>query len=196
MNNLKTQFLLPALLISGVLGLSACSSQPQQVALTPSIEVNNSAQHSIIAAIKSQDLRSNRFLISIHQEGEEQAQLISSGNNLRQNIEQQLSSAWQQQGIGFVPDSPNLITIDILELANKVEESSVKHAASSVMRLKVTIDTPHKTLSKQFRSTHTNEGAFSVNVSKQSEAMSQQLSELLTQIANDPQLIEVLEYQL
>ena len=196
MNNLKTQFLLPALLISGVLGLSACSSQPQQVALTPSIEVNDSAQHSIIAAIKSQDLRSNRFLISIHQEGEEQAQLISSGNNLRQSIEQQLSSAWQQQGIGFVPDSPNLITIDILELANKVEESSVKHTASSVMRLKVTIDTPQKTLSKQFRSTHTNEGAFSVNVSKQSEAMSQQLSELLTQIANDPQLIEVLEYQL
>lgn len=193
---MKTQFLLPALLISGVLGLSACSSQPQQVTLTPSIEVNDSAQHSIIAAIKSQDLRSNRFLISIHQEGEEQAQLISSGNNLRQSIEQQLSSAWQQQGIGFVPDSPNLITIDILELANKVEESSVKHTASSVMRLKVTIDTPQKTLSKQFRSTHTNEGAFSVNVSKQSEAMSQQLSELLTQIANDPQLIEVLEYQL
>lgn len=193
---MKTQLLLPALLIGGLLGLSACSSQPQQVALNPSIEVNDPAQHSIIAAIKSQDLRSNRFLISIHQEGEEQAQLISSSSNLRQNIEQQLSAAWQQQGIGFVPDSPNLITIDILELANKVEESSVKHAASSTMRLKVTIDTPHKTLTKQFRSTHTNEGAFSVNVTKQSEAMSSQLSELLTQIANDPQLIEVLEYQL
>lgn len=196
MNNLKSPFLLPALLLGGVLGLSACSSQPQQVQLQPTVNLDSVAQHSIIAAIKSQDLRSNRFLISIHQDGEEQAQLIASGSNLRQSIEQQLSASWQQQGVGFVPDSPNLITIELLELASKVEESSVKHTATSTMRIKVTVDTPHKTLAKQFRSTHTNEGAFSVNVNKQADAMSQQLSELLTQIASDPQLIEVLEYQL
>ncbi|MDO6684044.1 MULTISPECIES: YajG family lipoprotein [unclassified Agarivorans] len=193
---MKSPFLLPALLLGGVLGLSACSSQPQQVQLQPTVNLDSVAQHSIIAAIKSQDLRSNRFLISIHQDGEEQAQLIASGSNLRQSIEQQLSASWQQQGVGFVPDSPNLITIELLELASKVEESSVKHAATSTMRIKVTVDTPHKTLAKQFRSTHTNEGAFSVNVNKQADAMSQQLSELLTQIASDPQLIEVLEYQL
>ncbi|GDY24925.1 hypothetical protein AHAT_08150 [Agarivorans sp. Toyoura001] len=193
---MKSPFLLPALLLGGVLGLSACSSQPQQVQLQPTVNLDSVAQHSIIAAIKSQDLRSNRFLISIHQDGEEQAQLIASGSNLRQSIEQQLSASWQQQGVGFVPDSPNLITIELLELASKVEESSVKHTATSTMRIKVTVDTPHKTLAKQFRSTHTNEGAFSVNVNKQADAMSQQLSELLTQIASDPQLIEVLEYQL
>ncbi|MGY5450292.1 YajG family lipoprotein [Agarivorans sp. MS3-6] len=192
---MNKQLLLPALLLGGLLGLSACSSTPQQVQLTPQIQLDGVPQHSIIAAIKSQDLRPNRFLISIHQQGEEQAELIASGDNLRQTIELQLSAAWQQQGLGFVPESPNTITIDILELASEVEESSVKHTASSTMRLKVTVDTPHKTLAKQFRSTHTNEGAFSVNVNKQAVAMSQQLSELLTQIVNDPQLIEVLEYQ-
>ncbi|WP_432454164.1 MULTISPECIES: YajG family lipoprotein [unclassified Agarivorans] len=176
-------------------GLSACSSRPQQVQLNPQVQLSDVTQHSIIAAIHSQDLRPNRFLISIHHGDQEQAELIASGSNLRSSIEQQLSAAWQQQGLGFVPASPNTIRVDINELASRVEQGSVKYSASTTIRIKVTVDTPTKTLDKEFRSIHTNEGAFKVDVNKQAEAMNQQLSELLAEIASDPQLIEVMEYQ-
>ncbi len=187
--------LIPVLTLGTTLLLSACSSQPQQVQLNPSVELNPEQQVNTIAAIRSQDLRSKRFLISIHQQGKEQAQLIASTNNLRQSIEQQLSQAWQQKGIGFVADAPQRITIDILELASRVDEGSVKYQTTSTIRLSVSVDTPTQTLSKQFRSSHSHEGAFSVNVNKQAEAMSQQLSQMLSEIANDPELLAVLENQ-
>lgn len=187
--------LLTALTLGMTLLLGACSSQPQQVELTPRVDLNSTQQINSIVAIRSQDLRTNRFLISIHQQDQEQAELIASANNLRQSVEQQLSQAWQQQGLGLVPDSPQRITIDILELASRVDESSVKYQASSTIRIAVTVDTPTQTLTKQFRSNHSHEGAFSVNVNKQAEAMSQQLSQLLSEIANDPQLLAVLEKQ-
>lgn len=187
--------LLTALTLGMTLLLGACSSQPQQVQLNPQVELNTAQQVNSIIAIRSQDLRSNRFLISIHQQDQEQAELIASANNLRQSIEQQLSQAWQQQGLGVVADAPQRITIDILELASRVDESSVKYQASSTIRISVTVDTPSQTLTKQFRSNHSHEGAFSVNVNKQAEAMSQQLSQLLSEIASDPQLLAVLENQ-
>ncbi|WP_026973215.1 YajG family lipoprotein [Aliagarivorans marinus] len=176
--------------------LMACSSTPPpQLQLSPEVTVQQAEgeKASLIAALNSADLRNHRYLLSIHRDGQEQAELLASASNLRLDIEQQLKQAWQQQGLGFVTDSPFKLQVDILELVATAEQSSLKHQVESTMRLKVSLETPKRSLAKQYRSVHNNEGPLRLSLERQEEYLSAQLSELLTQIANDPQFFEVLE---
>lgn len=182
---------LPTLFLS-ILFLSACSNTPSSLQLTPKLDENikkteiKSNKQWLIA---SQDLRTERYLIAISA-GDDVATLINESSSTRSLIEKTLQAHWAKQGHQFTNKSSNQYQIDIqlLKLLAVVEQSTMSHETDINLIIKVQLKSNATTFSKTFRSHYEEKAPFSASVKDLSELLNTQLSQLLDQIVQDPEL--------
>lgn len=177
------------LLISPLL-LVACSSTPISMQLQPELSSGKAAAtltSKTIWQINSQDHRIAQYLIEVTK-GEGAATLINESKSSRLIIEKALQQQWSKHGLRFNTNSADKINIQLIKLLAKVEQKTVAHDIDSEIAIKVKLSTKKQIFSKVFTSHLTKEGAFTANINKVSEQLNTQLSQLLNEIIQDPQL--------
>ena len=182
---------LPVLLLSALF-LSACSSTPSSVQLTPKLDKNitlTKVEDNKQWLLNSQDLRAERYLIAISS-GDDVATLINESVSTRTLIEKTLQTHWVKQGHQFTNKSINGYQIDIqlLKLLAEVEQNTVSHETDINAVIKVQLKSDKTTFSKTFRSHFEEEASFSPSIEKLTTKLNTQLSQLLNQIVQDPEL--------
>ncbi|WP_158589112.1 YajG family lipoprotein [Alginatibacterium sediminis] len=177
--------------------LAACAQPvPEHLDISPQVQVENSdISLAQTIAYQTQDLRSHRYIISVHQGEQELAQLVNLEHSLRSDIDQNMRAALQQYQIEFSEQSEIYLQLDILELSAKVKQHSLTHTVKSDMRIKVSVKTPKQTLAKQYQNSFEREGSMQVDLNKVESEMGQQLSTLLNRVVNDPEILKLLETQ-
>ncbi|MEI6897932.1 MAG: YajG family lipoprotein [Psychromonas sp.] len=199
----------PLLLLS-ILLLSACSSTPSTVQLSPQLTPTNMTQqvkgdHSWL--LSSQDMRTERYLIAISS-GNDVATLINESSSSRAIIEKTLQTHWLKQGLTFSNRSTSTsnngsansdnstsrntesyhIDIQLIKLLAQVEQSAINHESDINVIIKIQLRSDTRTFSKTFRSHYQEKALFSANTVTLAEQLNTQLSQLLDQIVQDPEL--------
>ena len=182
---------LPTLLLS-VLLLSACSNTPTSLQLTPQLDVNiptTKIESDKKWLLTSQDLRTERYLIAISS-GDEVATLINESTSTRTLIEQTLQTHWLKQGHQFSNKKINGYQIDIqlLKLLAEVEQNTMNHETDINLVIKVELKSESTIFSKTFRSHYEEKAPFSASVDDIAQQLNKQLSQLLDQIVQDPEV--------
>lgn len=178
------------ILIISTLLLAACSSSPISIQLQPELSSNQTTaplMSKTIWEVSSQDHRIAQYLIEVTK-GEKAATLINESKSSRLIIENSLQQQWSKHGLRFNADSADKINIQLIKLLAKVEQNTVTHNIDSEIVIKVELSTKKQIFSKIFTSHLTKEGAFTANIKKVNEQLNIQLSQLLNEIIQDPQL--------
>ena len=181
---------LPSLLLSIFL-LSACSTTPTSLQLTPKLDassITTKAESAHNWLLTSKDLRTARYLIAISS-GDGVATLVNESTSTRAIIEETLQSHWAKQGHTFTADNDGYkIDIQLLKLLAEVEQGSISHETTINTVIKIELNSNQKTFSKTFRSYYKKEAAFNASVNTLTQQLNTQLSQLLDQIVQDPEL--------
>ena len=186
---LLKNFRLTILIISTLL-LVACSTSPISMQLQPELSSNQAAvplTSKTIWEINSQDHRIAQYLIEVTK-GEGAATLINESKSSRLIIENTLQQQWSKRGLRFNTNSTDKINIQLIKLLAKVEQKTLTHNIDSKIVIKVELNTKKQLFRKIFTAHLTKEGAFTANIKKVSEQLNIQLSQLLNEIIQDPQL--------
>jgi uncharacterized lipoprotein len=179
-----------ALLIISTFLLVACSTSPLSITLNPELSappVNGLSMSQRTWQLSSQDFRTAQYLILVT-EGEGVATLINDAQNSRLVIEKALQQTWTEDGLKLNLQSKNKISIQLIELLSKVKQTSFNHKISSTITINVRLETNNTIFNKIFTSNTEEEAPFSVNIKKTGEKLNTQLSRLLNEIINDPEL--------
>ena len=169
--------------------LVSCST-PISIQLQPELPANQTAlplTNKTAWKIDSQDQRIAQYLIEVTKD-EGAATLINGSQNSRLLIENILQQQWSKLGLKFNDNSADKINIQLIKLLAKVEQNTLTHNIDSKMIIKVELSTKSKIFSKTFTSRFTKEGPFNVDIKKTAEQLNIQLSQLLNEIIQDPQL--------
>ena len=169
--------------------LVACSTSLVSMQLQPELSSTQTAPltSKVVWEISSQDLRIAQYLIEVTK-GEDAATLINESQSSRLIIENALQQQWSKHGLIFTANSTDKINIQLIKLLAKVEQNTLTHNINSTIVIKVKLKTKNKIFSKIFRSRFTKEGPFAADIEKVSEQLNVQLSQLLNEIIQDPEL--------
>ncbi|WP_022940244.1 YajG family lipoprotein [Psychromonas hadalis] len=179
-------------LLLPILLLSACANTPTSLKLTPQLDENitiNKIESEKIWSVNSIDLRNARYLIAISS-GDKVATLIHESTSSRLTIEKTLYGHWLKQGYHLSNKKQNdkQIEIQLIKLLAEVEQGSLSHETDINMVIKVQLNTDKITFSKTFRSHYEEKAPFSVDIKALTTQLNTQLSQLLDQIVQDPEL--------
>ena len=170
--------------------LSACSSNVKHLVIAP--EVFTSANTSLTAKsvnISTNDLRPGQHLLQILKK-DQAAEIINSQAALAQIVANTLTSAYKSSGAQVSPAGKNVLNITINNALINVNQTLLNYTASNMIVLSISIDNGEKTLTKRYRSSGKNEGPLKADIAVLERDFNQQLSKLIYNIVNDPQLIE------
>lgn len=188
MIKLKT-FVRPTL-ISLIVLLGACSSNVKHLVIAPDILTTSTNLLSIKSIdISTNDLRTAQHMLQIIKE-DQAAQLITSQSSLADIVDKALTSAYKKSGAQVTSASNNVLNIVINKALINVNQSMIKYNASNAIELSISIDNGEQTLTKSYRSSGKSEGPLQADIAVLERDFNQQLSKLITNIVNDPQLIE------
>lgn len=176
--------------ILSTLLLIACTAPQTSVKLQPQISIKPSTKltdNETHWNVRSQDRRIAHYLIEIS-EGDGVAKLINESTSSRSLIENMLQKEWQQQGMKVDPDSDNIITVQLLKLLAKVKQKQLSFDNKADIAIRIELKTANDTFTKTYKSRFTQEGVFNADSDKISHQLSTQLSQLLNEIIQDPEL--------
>ena len=179
-----------ALLLISTFLLVACSTSPLSITLQPELSatpVNGISMSQRNWQLSSQDFRTAQYLILVT-EGEGVATLINDAKNSRLVIEKALQQKWTEYGLKLNPKSENKITIQLIKLLSEVKQTNFNHTTNSTITMNVRLETGTTIFNKIFTSNTEEKAPFSVNIKKTGEKLNTQLSLLLNEIINDPEL--------
>lgn len=184
---------LPVLLLS-TLFLSACTTVPSSVKLTPQLnETTNTQQLEVESEqswqIKSDDFRTARYLIAISS-GDDVAKLINESESSRSIIEKTLNSQWEKQGVRFSKKekNPYQLKVQLIRLLVEVEQGALSYNSDSNIVIKIQLSSDKTVFSKTFRSHYEEKAPLNASVNKLAIKLNTQLSQLLDEIVQDPEL--------
>ncbi|GHE87060.1 hypothetical protein GCM10011501_15430 [Thalassotalea profundi] len=118
------------------------------------------------------------------------ADVITSQSSLAEIIDNALTSAYKKSGTQVTPAGSNVLNLAINKALISVNQSMLKYNASNAIVLSISIDNGEKTLTKSYRSSGKSEGPLQADIAVLERDFNQQLSKLISNIVNDPQLIE------
>ncbi|WP_232772509.1 YajG family lipoprotein [Psychromonas sp. Urea-02u-13] len=182
---------LPVILLS-TLFLSACSSTPTSLKLTPNLNDNitiNKVEKNQKWLLDSKDFRTARYLIAISA-GDDVATLVNESISTRISVEKLLQNHWTKQGYRFTDNQGNShqIEVQLIKLLAEVEQGTLSHETDINVIIKIQLNSDKSTFSKTFRSHYEEKAAFSADVEVLATQLNTQLSQLLDQIVQDPEL--------
>ncbi|MEH6453502.1 MAG: YajG family lipoprotein [Psychromonas sp.] len=170
--------------------LFSCSSTSSTMLLEPEIvneEKPQSLNNNINWSLSSQDQRIAHYLIEIST-GDDVATLINEEKSSRLIIQKALHEQWKARGLKFTDNSDYKIDIQLIKLLGEVEQASFNHQLNSNIVIKVKLSSEQQIFSKTFTSHFYSKRPFSANSDKISEQLNDQLSQLLNEIIQDPEL--------
>lgn len=166
-------------------------SGPTQIYLDPNPSAGSArAMPGVNLHLRVNDLRAQRFLLSIHTEGKEQAELITSANNVRQAIYKAVKTNLEDRGIKLSDNAPNDLTIDIVALRSKAEQKTLNYVAIDQVILKATFKSEHRKVVRQYTASRRSTGSLKVDVSQQQNQLNQTLNAVLTGLLTDHKLLD------
>lgn len=170
--------------------LLACSSHPTNVQLQPELSLAQSApklNSQLAWNIRSQDLRIAHYIIEINS-GDNAATLINESQSSHLAIKNTLHQHWIKQGLNFTTARTNKIDIQLIKLLAQVEQNIFTHTIDANIIVKVKLSSTNSVFSKTFKSHATQKGIFSADSEKLAKELNAQLSQLLDEIVQDPEL--------
>jgi len=185
----KNQFKYLFIIVS-LVALTACSSLPTAINLAPELNLDEQSyqfNQSEIWKVNSQDLRVARHLIEIV-DGDNVAQLINEQQSIRLLIENSLKQAWITNGLSIADQSEYEIDIQLIKALTTVTEPTMSYEVETQMMLQVQLTHKNKKFAKLFRSNHQWEAPFSTSISRITEEINTQLTELLMQVVKDEEI--------
>lgn len=187
MFKIKARFILLLLSSLTILG---CSQTPSSIPLTSQLTLNKPelTYHNLQAwQIDSQDLRVARHLIEIV-DGDNVAKLINEQQSLTKLIEDNLRQTWTANQLKTAKQSDYKLDIQLVEALTKVTEPTMSYEVSTDMKIKIKLQHNNKTFVKLFQSNHQWNAPFSTSISRVTEQLETQLSQLLNEIIQDKEL--------
>jgi uncharacterized lipoprotein YajG len=182
------------IILAGFVGLFGCSSSTH-INLTPEVYLDAPTYNFTSRSpwqVTSEDLRKENNLIEVIRDGKVK-QLVKEQVSLRLMVEDKLTQAWQNNKLNINPSADSKINIQLIKSVARVTESSVSYDVSSEMMIQVVVQNQGETFVKMFRSGKQWNAAFTTSVSSVRDQLSAQLTILLAQIINDPQLNQKLQ---
>jgi uncharacterized lipoprotein len=170
--------------------LLSCSSTPTTMLLEPELINSGKAQalsNNVNWSLSSQDQRIAHYLIEITT-GDDVATLINEQKSSRLIIQQALYDEWMTRDLIITENSSYKIDIQLIKLLAQVEQSSFSHQVNADIVIRVELSSEQKTFNKTFKSHFHSKRPFTANSVKVSEQLNTQLSQLLNQIIQDPEL--------
>ncbi|WP_354625016.1 YajG family lipoprotein [Psychromonas sp. MME2] len=170
--------------------LMACSAPSTTVQLNPELSIaatNNLENSKVTWHLTSQDRRIARHIIEISK-GDGVAMLVNESQSSRLVIERTLREQWQQQSQNFQADSSNIINVQLIKLLAKVEQGSVSFENNADIVIKIELTFDNQIFSKTYKSRFAQQGVFKADSDKLAEQLNTQLSQILTEIIQDPEL--------
>ncbi|CAG9297301.1 YajG family lipoprotein [Celerinatantimonas diazotrophica] len=166
-------------------------SKPTQIYLDPNPSAGSARpMPGVSLHLSVNDLRAQRFLLSIHHEGKEQAELITSANNVRQAIYKAVETNLEDRGIKLSDNAPNDLTIDIMALRSKAEQKPFSYVAIDQVILKATFKSAHRKVVRQYTASRRSSGSLEVDISQQQNQLNQTLNAVLTGLLTDHKLLD------
>ncbi|RYV03758.1 hypothetical protein SOPP22_02745 [Shewanella sp. OPT22] len=177
------------LIILSVLSLSACSSAPKPIVLSPKVPVTN---HQIIAKlpinIQVVDQRKANYLVEINGASGAERKLLSPATPPRQQLQKILIAGFNKANVSVSPQARTQLTFNLEKLLVKVKQSSFDYDATTSIVLKVKGNSSNQTFSKDYTVSGTMNGAFKLDNSAIEQELNNLIDKLTTDIINDKQL--------
>ncbi|WP_166372789.1 YajG family lipoprotein [Psychromonas sp. SA13A] len=170
--------------------LASCASLPTDININPELDLEKNTytfKQSDTWQIASQDLRVARHLIEII-DGDNVAQLINEQQSLRLLVEKSLTQAWINNKLKVNKSSEHQVNIKLIKALATVTESTLSYDVDSQMVIKIELNYQGKNFVKLFRSNKQWDAAFSTSAAGITEQLNVQISQLLNQIIQDPEL--------
>ena len=178
------------LIILCSLTLISCASIPTHIDIKPQLDLKTTAyrfNNQQAWQVSSQDLRVARHLIEII-DGDNVAQLVNEQQSLRLLIENNLTQTWLNNGLKVDDESAYKIDIQLIKALTTVIEPIISYDVETQMIIKVQLTHKNKVFVRLFRSNHQWEAPFATNIDRITKELNIQLSQLLNQIIQDPEL--------
>ena len=177
-------------IIMSIILLVGCATPPVSIRLQPNLAMNQATHpftNKTAWEINSQDHRIAQYLIEVTK-GKGVAILVNESQSSRLIIENTLQQQWHNHGLNIKTNSADKINIQLIKLLVKVQQDPVVHNIDANIIINVELKTENKVFSKIFRSHSTKEALFSADIKKTGKQLNIQLSQLLSEIVQDPEL--------
>ena len=187
-----------ALVGASLIGLlAACSTKPSQVIVAP--QVSQSAAPTYAGqqiSLDVVDLRTTNHLIQILRK-DKPAELFSPAQSLPDALNASLSQYLTAQGLAMQGANTlggvAAMTVSIEKALVSVQQSLVKYQASSEIRLLITVNKGDKTYSQVLTSKGKSNGPITADVAVLERDLNQQLGKVISDLANNPELIAFIQ---
>jgi len=162
--------------------LSGCASSPSHLIIAPELTSPSTVQQvKKQASLNIIDMRIANHVVQILRDGEA-ATLFSAQERLEDIIKHSLSKRWQQQGLLIQASAVNSINIEIEKALINITQEMMSYQAKSEIRLKVSINNGHQTLTSTFKNNGASNGPFKADIAVLERNFNQRLTNLLQQI--------------
>lgn len=180
---------LQAFLLSSVTLLFACSA-PTSIKVQPTLSVRQTDEalpSTLEWSLSSQDQRIAHYLIEIIK-GDGAATLINESQSSRLIIQNALREQWIKQGLSFASDSTNKIDIQLIKLLAEIKQNSLTFENNAKIVINVQLQTENRIFSKIFTSHYREKGLLIADSKQINAQLNKQLSQLLNEIIQDPEV--------
>jgi len=179
MKLIKLKHLVIAFLFVGIV---SCSTTPTHIVVSPQVSLSPSNQLSYKETqLTVIDMRTSTHIVQIL-EKDEAAIILSAKRRLEDTTKAILTEQWQKQGLSFSDSAQNKMTVTIEKAIISVDQESVSYTTQSEIIIKVTIDNSQQTLTSNFKTRASNEGALTADITALEREFNQHLSTLVRQI--------------
>jgi len=174
-----------------LLNLNGCSTTHKNMVIAPQLNGTFLQIYpQITASLKVSDVRPSMHTMQILK-ADQAAELINSTPAMTTVVQRQFQQLFSQQGLILDNGLNNTVnmTIFIDAALVSVDQSLIKYQAKNEIVLRLHIIKNQKTLTKTFRIHGKSNGPLSADLAVLERDYNQQLAKLITQIANDSEVI-------
>lgn len=184
--------MLRLIILSFTLLLGACAKPPTSIVLAPNFVPAIQPQISRgVVDLQIIDQRNYRHVLQLSGKGAE-TNLINASQQPKLLVSEALTQQLKQQGYSFSPTAKHMMTVNIEQMLISLSQHSFKYTSKSNIVLSVQITNGTATLNKKFTATGQSHGPLTADIAVLERQFNQQLSNLVVEIAQDPQVTQYL----
>ncbi|WP_168195210.1 YajG family lipoprotein [Shewanella sp. SNU WT4] len=175
-------------MLISLLFLSACSSTPSIIALSPQLDPIAKQLHQVVPiAISSSDARSDNAVVKINQ-ANGKVTLVSPAESPSLQLENMVRTGLSQAGYRIDPASSTHMNIALSTLLTDVNQSTFDYETKSNIIINVTATSGNKTLTKQYTIRGSRSDILTADYASLELELNKLLAEITRSIIVDPEL--------
>lgn len=168
--------------------ITACSNAPSTFIVTPTLQLTANNHYSgQQATVTVEDMRTAHHLLEVVKK-DSPAHIVTSRTPLQASVAKAFSAGLKRSGLEVTPASANQLRLVINQAKITVDQSLSKYESRSIIRLTAQFSGGDSTLTKTFNSRTTSNGLLKADMAVLERDFNLQLSNLVTQVIQDPEL--------